>query len=184
MQHGLWMGLIAAAAMIVPLTVAAKDTSKGASAAKGITLESKDFKANDTLPKSASCDGDGKSPELHWTAPKSADAKSFALIVEDPDAPKGTYTHWVLFDIPSNVSKLPAGENTLGVSWTNSADKTGYAGACPPKGDKMHHYHFKLYALDVDKLGQKQGAARADVDAAMKSHVKEQTELVGTFERR
>jgi Raf kinase inhibitor-like YbhB/YbcL family protein len=178
MQHGLWMGLIAAAAMIAPVTVAAKDTTNG------ITLESKDFKANDALPKSASCDGDGKSPELHWTAPKSADAKSFALIVDDPDAPKGTYTHWVLFDIPSSVTNLPAGQSTVGVSGTNSSDKTGYAGACPPKGDKPHHYHFKLYALDVDKLGQKQGAARADVEGAMKTHVKEQTELVGTFERR
>jgi Raf kinase inhibitor-like YbhB/YbcL family protein len=176
------MGLIAAAAMAMPLTVAAKDTSKGA--AKGITLESKDFKVGDELPKSASCDGAGKSPELHWTAPKTADAKSYALIVEDPDAPKGTYTHWVLFDIPANVNSLPAGQNTVGVSGTNSADATGFAPACPPKGDKLHHYHFRLFALDVDKLGQKQGAARSDVESAMKPHVKDQTELIGTFERR
>ena len=180
MRNKLWMGLIAAAALAMPLTVAAKDTSKG----KTFSVMSKDFKANDTLPKSASCDGDGKSPELHWNAPKSADAKSFALVVEDPDAPKGTYTHWVLFDIPAQVNNLPAGENTIGVSGTNSGDKLGYAAACPPKGDKLHHYHFRLYALDVDKLGQKQGAARNDVENAMKSHIKDQTELIGTFERR
>ena len=183
-MHGkLWIAMVAAMATAAPFALA-KDTKKNDKA--DLTLASKDFKANAELPKSASCDagGDAKSPELHWTLPKIPDAKSFALIVEDPDAPKGTYTHWVLFDIPSNVDKLPAGENTIGVSGTNSADKAGYAPACPPKGDKVHHYHFRLFALDVDKLGQKQGAARNDVENAMKPHIKEQTELLGTFERR
>ena len=180
MRTKLWLGMIAAAAMAAPLTVAAKDTNK----TTGYSLMSDDFKANDKLPKSTSCDGDGKSPELHWTTPKNADAKSYALIVDDPDAPKGTYTHWVLFDIPSGTSKLPGGATNIGVSGTNSGDKTGWAAACPPKGDKMHHYHFRLFALDVDKLGQKQGAARNDVENAMKTHVREQTELIGTFERR
>ena len=178
-QH--WLGLVAALVAAAPLTVAAKDSKKTSDGT--YTLKSDDFKANEELPKSASCDGDGKSPELHWTAPKSSKAKSYALIVEDPDASKGTYTHWVLFDIPSSTTKLPSGEANIGLSGTNSADKTGYAPACPPKGDKMHHYHFRLYALDVDKLGQKQGAARDDVENAMKSHTVGQTELIGTFQR-
>jgi Raf kinase inhibitor-like YbhB/YbcL family protein len=174
---------MAAAAMTMPIgAVSAKPTKTSTS--KGITLESKDFEANGKLPQSASCDGAGTSPELHWSPPKSADAKSFALIVDDPDAPKGLYTHWVLFDIPADVAKLAAGETNIGVAGTNSADKTGWSAACPPKGDKAHHYHFRLFALDIDKLGQKQGAARNDVESALKSHIKEQTELVGTFERR
>ena len=179
MRTKAWLGVIAALAIAAPLSVAAKDTKK-----TSYTLTSDDFEANEELPKSASCDGDGKSPELQWTVPKGSDVKSFALVVDDPDAPNGTYTHWVLFDVPSTVTKLKSGESTIGLSGTNSADKTGYAPACPPKGDKAHHYHFRLFALDVDKLGQKQGASRSDVENAMKSHTIGQAELVGTYLRR
>ena len=146
-------------------------------------LGSPEFKSGEALPKSASCEGDGKSPALDWKT-SAADAKSFALIVDDPDAPKGTFTHWVLFDIPASTRSLPHAATGPGISGRNDFDKNGYGGACPPKGHGVHHYHFKLFALDVDKLGLKEGASRAQVDAALKPHVVGTAELIGTYERR
>ena len=104
--------------------------------------------------------------------------------MDDPDAPKGTFTHWVLFDIPAATRSLPHGASTIGVSGRNDFDKNGYGPACPPKGHGVHHYHFKLYALDVEKLGPKEGADRKQVEAAITRHMVGQGELIGTYERR
>jgi Raf kinase inhibitor-like YbhB/YbcL family protein len=112
-------------------------------------------------------------------------ARSFALIVDDPDAPAGTFTHWVLHDIPADVRELS--ENvpgaTPGVSGRNSFHKTGYGGPCPPPGDEAHRYRFVLHALDTETLGLSGGASRDEVEARMSGHVLATTQLVGTYRR-
>jgi Raf kinase inhibitor-like YbhB/YbcL family protein len=132
------------------------------------------------------CTGADKSPALAWrNAPQST--KSFALVVEDPDAPAGTFIHWVAYNIPASVTSLPeglpqtaeiAGGGTNGI---NSFDHVGYNGPCPPPG-KMHHYHFRLFALD-STLTPGERANAAALESAMKGHVVATAELVGTFER-
>jgi Raf kinase inhibitor-like YbhB/YbcL family protein len=146
-------------------------------------LGSPEFKSGEALPKSASCEGEGKSPALEWKT-SAVDAKSFALIVDDPDAPKGTFTHWMLFDIPAGTRSLPHAATGPGISGRNDFDKAGYGPACPPKGHGVHHYHFRLFALDVETLGVAAGATRAQVDGALKAHVIGSVELIGTYERR
>jgi len=133
-------------------------------AAGKLTLESKDLKANGTLPdkfvfNGMGCTGENLSPELSWkNAPEGT--KSFALTVYDPDAPTGSgWWHWVVFNIPADKSELPQGagsgkaELPAGAAQGNTDfGQAGYGGACPPPGDKPHHYIFTIHALKVDKL--------------------------------
>ena len=133
--------------------------------ASGFTLSSPEIKANSTIPKrfefnGFGCSGENKSPALKWSgAPK--DTKSFAVTVYDPDAPTGSgWWHWVVIDIPSNVTELPAGtgvtnSSTLPKGAVQIRDDYGVAawgGVCPPQGDKPHRYIFTVYALKADKL--------------------------------
>ncbi len=134
------------------------------------------------------CTGADQSPALAWSgAPQSTKTKSFALIVDDPDAPLGTFVHWVAYNIPAAVTSLPAGmPKTAGIAGggtngINSFGHIGYNGPCPPPG-KMHHYHFHLFALDSTLTPGDQADAAA-VRSAMNGHVLATTELVGTFER-
>lgn len=187
MQHLARMTVLAVLAVATPLTSAAKEegAGKGTSAVNTKYLvESAEFKSGAPLPKSATCDGEGKSPALSWSADKDDRAKSFALIVEDPDAPKGTFTHWVLFNIPSITHALPHDASGIGISGRNDFDKNGYGAACPPKGHGTHRYYFRIYALDVEKLALAEGAKRSDVEAAMQSHVIGEGELMGKYIRR
>jgi len=132
------------------------------------------------IPRLHSCAGADVSPSLEWTdAP--AGARSFALIVDDPDAPKGTWLHWLLYDIPAGVHTIAQGARGVGISGTNSFKKTGYGGPCPPAGSP-HRYYFKLSALDVESLGLKPGASRADVEHAMKGHVLGEASYMGRFQ--
>src|SRR5215831_17431918 len=114
-------------------------------------LKSTAFKANDAIPRNYTCDGSDRSVPLTWTDPP-AGTKSLALIADDPDAPRGTWVHWVLYDVPATVKDLPEGlpaEEKLDNGATqgrNDFGKIGYGGPCPPPGP-LHHYHFKLYAL-------------------------------------
>lgn len=153
------------------------DTSGKAS----LTLTSVDFAAGGAIPKAFTCEGDGKSPSISWSGAPLA-TKSFALIVDDPDAPSGTFTHWVLFDVPSSTTSLAQGASGVGVAGRNDFEADGYGGPCPPPG-KPHRYFFRLYALDLASLGPKAGAARSDVEAAMKDHVVASGELFGTYGR-
>ena len=132
------------------------------------------------------CTGADRSPALAWTgAPGSA--KSFALIVDDPDAPGGTFVHWVAYNIPARVTSLPAGLPRTaeiagdGTNGINGFAHIGYNGPCPPPG-KLHHYHFRLFALD-SKLTPGDNANADAVRSAMKGRVVATAELVGTFER-
>ena len=146
-------------------------------------LESPSFANGETIPKAFSCEGQDKSPELRW-GEVPAGAKSFTLIMDDPDAPGGIWTHWVLFDIPGSAPKLAEGDKSLGINATTSFGKPGYGGPCPPSGHGPHRYFFALYALDVDSLKLKPGASRRDVEAAMKNHIIGKAQWMGRYERK
>ena len=137
------------------------------------------------IPSLHSCQGADISPPLEWSGGP-ADARSFALIVDDPDAPGGTWNHWLLYDIRANEHNLAQGYRPggLGVSGRNDFGKLGYNGPCPPKGHGPHRYFFRLYALDVHTLGLPAGMKRAGLDRAVKKHVLAEAEYMGRFERR
>ena len=147
------------------------------------------FAHNGEIPAVCTCEGADTSPRLEWTGAPSG-TKSFALIVDDPDAPdpaapKRVWVHWVLYNIPAGAdqlaeavapSALPAGT----LEGKNDWKRTGYGGPCPPIG--RHRYFFKLYALDTVLTGLDR-PTKADVERAMQGHVVESAELVGTYER-
>ena len=149
-------------------------------------LTSDVFSPESTIPKKYTCDGPDVSPALAWSGAP-ANTRSFALIMDDPDAPAGTWVHWVLYDLPADTTslsegvpkqeQLPSGAR----QGRNDFRKIGYGGPCPPPG-KPHRYFFKLYALDK-MLDLKPGATKADVEAAMKSHILSQGELMGRYGR-
>lgn len=149
-------------------------------------ISSTAFSPGETIPKKFTCDGPDTSPKLTWSAPPEK-TQSFALIMDDPDAPVGTWVHWVLFDLPPDTRELAEGvpkqeELPNGArQGRNDFGKIGHGGPCPPPG-KPHRYFFKLYALDT-KLNLKAGAAKADVERAMKGHILAQAELMGRYGR-
>ena len=151
-----------------------------------LQITSSSFTAGQSIPKQYTCDGADISPQLAWKdAP--AGTKSFALIVDDPDAPAGTWVHWVLFNLPAATHELAEGVEKKeqlangALQGRNDFPKIGWNGPCPPPG-KPHRYFFKLYALDT-ALDLKAGASKADVERAMKGHVLGQGELMGKFGR-
>jgi len=142
-----------------------------------ITTNSFQSKAN--ISSKYTCDGNNVNPELHIEGiPK--DAKSLVLIVDDPDATMGTWTHWVVFDIPAD-SFIIAENSIPGIQGMNDFKITDYRGPCPPSGS--HRYFFKVFALD-SKLNLKQGASRKSVEQAMKGHVIAQGEIYGLYQRK
>ena len=147
-----------------------------------LELTSDAFQDGQAIPQQYSCDGADQSPPLRWGEPPQG-TKSFALVVDDPDAPGGTFRHWGAFDIPAEALSLSAGQ-AAGAQAVNDFGNTGYGGPCPPKGHGVHHYHFKLFALGVDKLGLGADAKVADVEKAARRHAIGQAELIGTYERR
>jgi Raf kinase inhibitor-like YbhB/YbcL family protein len=150
---------------------------------QGFTLTSPAFVPDGDIPHGFTCDGKNKSPELRWMqAPSST--RSFALIVEDPDAPSGTFTHWVLFDIPAEATGIGQGGSGMGIAGGNDFHHAGYGGPCPPPNHGKHRYYFRLYALDTASLELAKGASRAAVDEAMQGHVLAETFLMGRYERR
>jgi len=150
------------------------------------SVTTKAFAPGGDIPRQYTCDGQDLSPALEWNGAPAA-TKSFALIADDPDAPVGTWTHWVLFDLPASADNLPesvpktADLSGGGHQGRNDFGKTGYGGPCPPPG-KPHRYFFKLYALDAP-LNLKGGASRADVEKAMKGHVLGEAQVMGKFKR-
>ncbi len=149
-------------------------------------LSSSAFSASATIPKKHTCDGADISPELKWTdAP--AGTQSFALIADDPDAPVGTWTHWIAWNIAAKSTGLPEGVQKAeslpdGMrQGKNDFKRIGYGGPCPPPG-KPHRYFFKLFALDAT-LSLNGGASRRELETAMKGHVLGQAELMGKYGR-
>ena len=164
--------------------------SQGPKSANGhvtkIHLTSKAFVDGQTIPLKFTGDGLDTSPSLAWTnAP--AGTKGLVLVVDDPDAPAGTWTHWLVYDLPPDTTALA--EDQLKVpQWRNGAkqglndfQKTGYNGPAPPAG-KAHRYYFKLYALDK-MTGLTPGASKADLLKAMDGHVLGEGQLMGTYQR-
>ncbi len=150
------------------------------------SLSSSDFRNGEVIPRKFTCDGADNSPELAWTDPP-APTQSLALIAEDPDAPGGTFTHWVLFNLSgqtrslaANVSKvdqLPDGAR----QGRNGFGKIGYGGPCPPPG-KAHRYYFRLYALDR-KMDLKPATSKEELQQAMQGHTLATAEIMGKYGR-
>lgn len=158
--------------------------------AMALNLSSTVFTANGTIPKAYTCEGKDVSPPLQWTgAPDQT--KSFALIMDDPDAPPGTWVHWVIYDIPADTKELAEAlekkESLVkgikqGLVWgVDDFSKVGYFGPCPPPG-KPHRYFFKLYALDV-LLNLPAKASKPELTKAMQGHILAETSLVGLYGR-
>ncbi len=145
-------------------------------------LTSAAFAEGGTIPAQYTCDGSDVSPPLVWSGAP-AGTKAFALIADDPDAPAGTWVHWVLYNVPGSVAQLPEGVAAPGgaAQGRNDFRKTGYGGPCPPPG-KPHRYFFKLYALDAP-LALKAGATKPEVERAMQGHTLAQAQLMGTYGR-
>ncbi len=148
--------------------------------AGNFVLTSAAFTEGGTIPKKYSCDGERISPPLKWSGAP-AGTKSFALIVDDPDAPGGTFTHWVAFDLPATQNEIPEGAKNVGKGGLSGARQTGYTSPCPPNG--THRYFFTLYAVDIASLGLNDGATRSDVDKALQSHTIAKTQLMGKYSR-
>ncbi|MGO8720006.1 MAG: YbhB/YbcL family Raf kinase inhibitor-like protein [Acidobacteriaceae bacterium] len=138
------------------------------------------------IPKRHTCSGADLSPALSWNGVSPA-AHSLALIVDDPDAPKGTWTHWLIWNIPAHLTALAEGVLAREVlengacQGRNDFNRIGYGGPCPPPG-KVHRYFFKLYALDT-ALNLKAGASRQELERAMKGHVLSHAEWMGMYRR-
>ncbi|HEY6421498.1 MAG TPA: YbhB/YbcL family Raf kinase inhibitor-like protein [Candidatus Binataceae bacterium] len=168
----------------VPLLLALAAAIANAQAQFAITNSS--FPPNGPIGATFTCSGANHSPALEWSGAPAA-TRSYAIIVADPDAPGGTFIHWVAYNIPTSVTKvtedvpkvpeMPGG----GVQGMNGAGRVGYFGPCPPPG-KVHHYHFSLFALD-SMLSVGTGADAEALEAAMKGHIIAQTEVMGTYSR-
>jgi Raf kinase inhibitor-like YbhB/YbcL family protein len=146
------------------------------------SLTSSTFEDGGMISENCTCDGANQSPTLEWGGAP-LNTRSFMLILEDPDAPNGTFTHWVLFDIPKAVQRLDAGRPAVGIAAINDAQQPGYYGPCPPPGDPAHGYRFTLYALDVPTLDLGQTATRREVEGAMQNHVIARAQLTGRYQR-
>ena len=152
-----------------------------------LSLSSPAFPTNDHIPGQFSRDGANLSPPIEWRgAPRKT--RSFALIVEDPDAPRGIFRHWAAYDIPSDSQRLAegAGSREQGAALrmgTNDFGNARYDGPQPPNGDGAHHYHFRLFALDVPRLGLPEDATAEQVLEAAQEHSIAEADVIGTFER-
>ncbi len=151
----------------------------------GLGLSSAAFRPGGAIPEAYTCEGRDISPPLAWGEPP-AGTKSFALISDDPDAPMGTWVHWVLYNLPPQARQLPEAFPTSSEladgtrQGTTDFGRTGYGGPCPPSG--THRYFFKLYALDA-ALDLAPGAGKADLERAMAGHIIAQAELMGTYRK-
>ncbi len=170
---------MAASAVVLALPI-------NVSRAETIRLENPSFASGAPIPRAYTCSGDDKSPPLVWTDVPPG-TRAIALVVDDPDAPAGDWVHWVIYNLPARENRLEESvpkTATLGNGarqGVNNFAKTGYDGPCPPPGS-LHHYHFRLFALDAD-LNLPPGATAAQLEAAIGGHVAASAELVGTFGR-
>jgi Raf kinase inhibitor-like YbhB/YbcL family protein len=175
--------------MIFLFAACADKPSPAGGTPSALTVTSPDFAAGESIPSQYTCQGDEFSPALQWSEPPSG-TKSLALIVEDPDAPMGTWDHWVVYNIPPD-----AGELAEGASKANATDfhlpqgalqgptsfkRSDYGGPCPPFG--THHYYFRLYALDIAL--DRPGLDKAGLLEAMQEHVLAVGELMGTYQKK
>lgn len=191
MTHRTWIRFAPALALIALTSCGAgnqpSNQTNGETAVENATLTklsltSDAFRNGQPIPAQYTCDGADQTPALRWGEPPQG-TKSFAIVIDDPDAPSGTFRHWGVFDIPASARSIGGGQK-VGTEVANDFGKPGYGGPCPPKGHGPHHYHFKLFALDVDKLNVATGAKVVDVENGATKHAIAQGELVGTYERK
>jgi Raf kinase inhibitor-like YbhB/YbcL family protein len=138
------------------------------------------FQEGANIPSKFTCDGSDTSPPLQFADVPSG-TKSLTLIVDDPDAPSGLFTHWMVWNIPPQTGAIGEGSTPKGVQGTNGFGKSGYGGPCPPSG--THRYYFKIFALDRE-LDLPFGAKRGQVDGAMKGHILAEGELMARYSRK
>lgn len=154
---------------------------------KKLQIESAAFRAGDTIPKRYTCDGADVSPPLSWSAPPK-ETKQLVLICDDPDAPRGTWVHWVLFGLPADTSSIPEGvpkkDDVLAGAKQGQNDfrRIGYGGPCPPRGMGPHRYFFKLYAVDL-LTDIPAGATKAEIMRMIKGHILAEGRLMGRYGR-
>lgn len=143
-------------------------------------LTSPAFLEGETIPRQYSCDGDNVAPPLAWSDPPEG-TRGFALIMDDPDAPNGTFTHWVVQDIPATATNLA--NQPLGKPLRNDFGRAAYAGPCPPVGHGPHRYFFTLYAVDIPSLTV-QGRTRTALERPLQTHTLATARLMGCYERK
>ena len=146
-------------------------------------LASPSFAEGEPIPRRHTCDGEDLSPELAWDGAPAGTA-GYALVMHDPDAPSGDFTHWLLWDIPPTERSLAevTGSTSAGATGKNSRGDVSYRGPCPPPGGP-HRYSFELYALDVESLELERGADRTQLETAVKTHVLGGARLMGRYAR-
>lgn len=171
--------LISALLMALPIAGQAEEPREK------ITVRSPAFGEGGRIPPDFTCDGADMSPPIEWSGVP-AGSKSLALIAEDPDAPAGNWTHWLIFDLSPDLTQLPAGISSgeklsmNGSQGRTDFGKTIYRGPCPPDGE--HRYFFKVYALDA-RLGLKPGASKQELSQAMQGHILAEGVLMGKYDR-
>jgi Raf kinase inhibitor-like YbhB/YbcL family protein len=142
------------------------------------TVSSPAFESSQPVPREFTCDGNDGPPAI-TVADVPEGTKSFAVVMDDPDAPKGTFTHWLAYDIPAGGDALRA---TAGKALKNDFGRKGYGGPCPPPGHGSHRYYFTVYALDVPALDVP-GGGRVDLEAAFEGHTLAKAQFMGKYER-
>lgn len=178
---GVWTAFVSAA-----LTAhgGAAPTARKATA---MQLTSSAFTEGGTIPVRFTCDGEDRPPPLRWTDPPPG-TQGFALIVDDPDAPRGTWHHWALFNIPGAAREAVDGKlapaATAPDEARNDFGDVGYGGPCPPRSDPPHRYRFRLFALNVAQLRLRSDPRAADVEQAIRPHVRGEAQLTGHYQRR
>jgi Raf kinase inhibitor-like YbhB/YbcL family protein len=143
-------------------------------------IKSSAFEHQGSIPAKYTCEGDDISPPLTFSGIP-AEAESLVLILDDPDAPMGTFDHWLVWNLPPKQHHLSEGAKNLPVLGRNDFEELRYRGPCPPPG-KPHRYFFKLYALDI-QLDLPEGSSKDEVEEAMKGHILDKAELIGIYQR-
>lgn len=152
-----------------------------------LQLSSSVFAQGERIPTRFTCEGEDISPPLEWSGVPEG-TQSFAILCDDPDAPGGTWRHWVLFDLPGDVARLaeayPTDERVGAVrQGISDFGRSGYGGPCPPPGHGVHHYHFRLLALSAERLDPGPHPDFSEVDAAARLHLLDEAELIGIYSR-
>jgi Raf kinase inhibitor-like YbhB/YbcL family protein len=168
-------------ALVISSLLAMNLSSSAAGKTMKLDVSSSAFSEGQSIPEKYTCDGQNVSPPIQWSGAP-ANTKSIAIICDDPDAPSGTFTHWVLYDVPGTIKELAEGSSGNGKEGVNGFGKKGYSGPCPPPGG-AHRYFFRVYALDTASLGNA-GSSKEDVTAAMQDHILAQGQVMGRYKRK
>jgi hypothetical protein len=173
------VGVTAAYALFFQEKAPRPTISEGGVDHSNMRIESPAFTQNERIPAKFTCDGLGLLPPL-LILKTPEEARSLAIVVDDPDAPSGTFTHWTIWNVPPDTTEIHEGEPPVGVQGRTDFGEVGWGGPCPPDGE--HRYFFKVYALDAT-LDLPTGAGVEELDAAMSGHIVDKAGLIGVYER-